>query len=122
MLTETAYVTAMTCYLLSALLLLWLGNRWLLGSWSLAARLLVTLPLAALLLTPAYVQPDAKTFAPALLAAALGWLADGAQGAEHALRPLLVITGAAAILGVVSAVLALLLGRRAASRAAAAQS
>jgi len=122
-LTEASYLTGLSIYLVTALGLLLFGNRWLIPGCSTGTRLLITLPLAALLLTPAYAQPGATTLAPAILAAAFGWLGGGLEGAEHALRPLILFTGIAIALGFFAwLLLALLAGRRRriAARAAAA--
>lgn len=113
MLTESAYQLALITYLLSAILALGLFNLWLLRGRSAALRLLLTLPLAALLLTPAYIQPGAGTLAPALIVLAFQWLSQGAEAAEHALRPLLLFTGVAAGAGVLLAGLLTLRSRRA---------
>ena len=96
MLTESAYQLALVIYLLSAILALGLFNIWLLRGRSAALRLLLTLPLAALLLTPAYIQPGAETLAPALIVLAFQWLSQGAEAAEHALRPLILFSAVAA--------------------------
>ena len=116
MLTESAYMTGLAVYAFTALLLLFLGNLWLLRGWSAGPRLIVTLPLAMLLLLPAYASPVDDTLAPAVVAAALGWLRDGAEGAEHALRPLLLFTGASLLFAAVLWLLLALWQRRAAAQ------
>lgn len=95
MLTESSYHGALLIYVAAALLALLLMNRWLLPGRSWALRLLLTLPLASLLLTPAYIQPGVDTLAPALIVLAFQWLSQGAEAAQHALSPLLLFTGAA---------------------------
>lgn len=107
MLTETGYSGALLAYSASALLALLLMNLWLLRDRTWALRLLLTLPLAALLLTPAYIQPGADTLAPALIVLAFQWLSLGAEAAQHALSPLLLFTGGAAAVAVVLAALLL---------------
>ncbi len=95
MLTESAYQLALIVYVTSALMALVLFNVWLLRRRSTALKVLLTLPLAALLLTPAYIQAGAETLAPALVVLGFQWLSQGAEAAEHALRPLLLFTGVA---------------------------
>ena len=113
MLTESAYRLALITYLVSALLALGLFNIWLLRGRSAALKLLLTLPLAALLLTPAYIQPGAETLAPALVVLAFQWLSQGPEAAEHALRPLVLFTGVALGVGVLLAGILILRARRA---------
>lgn len=96
MLTDSAYQLALIIYVASALIALILFNLWMLSGRSAALKVLLTLPLAALLLTPAYIQPGAETLAPALVVLAFQWLNQGVEVAEHALRPLLLFTGVAA--------------------------
>ncbi|MFK8043187.1 hypothetical protein [Congregibacter sp.] len=107
MLTDSAYLSALIVYSLSAILAVALMNYWLLRKRSLGVKLLISLPVLSLLLTPALIQPEADTFAPALVVLAFQWLSQGQEAAEHALRPLLMFT---AIAGVVGVCLALLLG------------
>ena len=95
MLTESAYLAGLAVYALAALAALWCFQRWFLGRRSLATRLLWVLPLAALLLTPAYTAPGADSMAPALIVAAFTTLTASAAEAMHAWRPLGLITGAA---------------------------
>jgi hypothetical protein len=106
-LTEGGYFVALSVYILSALLALVLLNLWLLRGRGLGLRLLISLPLAALLLTPAYIQPGAETLAPALVVLAFQWLSLGPEAAEHALRPLALFTGASFALGLLGAMLLL---------------
>ncbi|EED33095.1 conserved hypothetical protein [gamma proteobacterium NOR5-3] len=111
MLTETAYLGALIIYALSALLAVALMNLWLLRSWSLGFKLLLSLPLLSLLLTPALIQPEAPTFAPALVVLAFQWLSQGQEAAAHALRPLLLFTGISAGLALLVALVLGWLGR-----------
>jgi hypothetical protein len=92
-LTESGYLWALIVYIASALFALVLFNLWFLKGRSLALRVLLSFPLAALLFTPAYIEPDAETFAPALIVAAFQWLSQGPEFAEHALRPLALFSG-----------------------------
>jgi hypothetical protein len=103
---------AIIVYIASALLALLLGNVWLLPRAGLGLRALVTLPLAALLLTPAYIDAEADTLAPALVVAAFQILSGGPEAAMHALQPLVVFSGAALALGLLAFLLALWRGRR----------
>lgn len=112
MLTETAYLVALIMYALSALLAVALMNFWLLRSWPLGFKILLTLPVLALLLTPAFIQPEADTFAPAVVVVAFQWLSQGQEAAAHALRPLLLFTGISAGLGILSALVLAWFGRR----------
>ena len=113
MLTETGYHGALLIYSGAAILALLLMNVWLLRRRSWALRLLLTLPLASLLLTPAYIQPGADTLAPALIVLAFQWLSQGAEAAQHALSPLLLFTGAAAGVAVLLAAILVALARTA---------
>lgn len=103
MLTESAYLTALILYALSAGIAVVLINVWLLRKRSLALKILISLPTLALLLTPALIQPEADTFAPALIVLAFQWLSLGKEAAEHALRPLLLFTAVSFGLGLVAA-------------------
>ncbi|WP_439101697.1 hypothetical protein [Congregibacter sp.] len=111
MLTESAYITALILYTLSAVIAVVLMNVWLLRSRSLAVKLVVSLPVLAFLLTPALIQPEADTFAPALIVLAFQWLSLGKEAAEHALRPLLLFTGLSFGLGLILALVALFRSR-----------
>ncbi|MEM6483740.1 MAG: hypothetical protein AAF662_01970 [Pseudomonadota bacterium] len=109
MLTEEGYQLGIAVYIGSALLALVLFNLWFLRNSSLRIRLLFSLPIAALLLTPALIEPGAKTLAPALVVAAFQFLNHGPeQGfemAQHATRPLGLFTGGALVLGILSCAL-----------------
>ena len=84
MLTEGSYHGAIWVYVLSAISALVLFNLWILKERSWGLRLLLTLPLATLLLTPAYIEAGAKTLAPALIVLAFQWLSIGQEAAQHA--------------------------------------
>jgi hypothetical protein len=111
LLTDSGYFTALGVYLISAVLALLLMNLWVLRGRGMALRVLITLPLAALLLTPAYIEPGAETFAPAVIVAAFQWLAQGPEAAQHALRPLGLFTGGGFAVGVFLAVILVWRGR-----------
>jgi Na+/melibiose symporter-like transporter len=97
-LNDNAYFTAICIYVGSAAVLImyigwWLGRHWRAG-WV----TLVVLLLAALLLTPAYPKAGVHTMAPALIVAAFQFMTAGVEGARHALRPLIFMSGAAVII------------------------
>lgn len=71
---------------------------WLKRHWSSGAVALVVLLLAALMLTPAYPNPDVTTFAPALIVIVFETLINGPEAAQHALKPLGIMLGAAVVL------------------------
>lgn len=112
MLTEEGYFAGLVIYAGAALLALLLFNLWFLRGRSAALRLLLSLPLAGLLLTPALIQPEADTFAPAVVVVAFQWLSQGPDAAAHALRPLVLFTGSALGLGILSAFLLIVLRRK----------
>ncbi|WOJ95715.1 hypothetical protein R0137_10710 [Congregibacter brevis] len=112
MLTDSAYLSALIVYSLSAMLAVALMNYWLLRKRSLAVKMMVSLPVLSLLLTPALIQPEADTFAPALVVLAFQWLSQGQEAAEHALRPLLMFTAIATAIGACLALLVGVLSRR----------
>ncbi len=105
MLTATSYAVGLTVYVLSALLALVLANLWFLRNRSPALKVFLSLPLAALLLTPAYIEAGAETLAPALVVAAFQWLSQGPEAASHAVRPLVMFTGLGFALGAVAGAL-----------------
>jgi len=115
MLTESAYHMALGVYLVSALLALGLLNLWLRRATHPGTRLWISLPLATLLLTPAYIAADAETMAPALVVAVFQGFSQGAEAAQHATRPLLLFTAAAFGIGLVAFLLNRWLRRRAAA-------
>lgn len=111
MLTESAYRMALAVYAVSAVLAIALINLWLLRTAHLGTRLWASLPLATLLLTPAYIAVDAETMAPALVVAVFQGFSQGAEAAEHATRPLLLFTAVAFGVGFVVFLLVLLVSR-----------
>ncbi|GAB3271991.1 hypothetical protein [Parahaliea aestuarii] len=98
MLNEQSYHIAMAAYLGAAVLALVLFAFWLRKSWRPAWIGLVVLLGAALLLTPAFPEAGVETLAPALIVAVFQWLTVDISAAEHALRPLAVMVGAALVL------------------------
>lgn len=98
MLNDQSYHVAMAAYLGAAVLALMLFGYWLRNSWRPAWICLVVLCGAALLLTPAYPDAEVETFAPALIVAVFQWLTIDQAAAEHALRPLGFMLGAALVL------------------------
>jgi hypothetical protein len=112
MLTDSGYQLALLAYAVAALVALPLAARWLLPRAGIGLRLVIVLPLAALLLTPAYIQPGADTLAPALVVALFQFMGEGAAGAQHALRPLGLLSAAALLLGTIAWLLLALRERR----------
>jgi Na+/melibiose symporter-like transporter len=97
-LNDSAYLTAISIYVGSASVFIiylgwWLGRHWRAG-WV----TLVVLLMAALLLTPAYPKAGVQTMAPALIVAAFQFMTVGVEGADHALRPLVFMSGAAIVI------------------------
>ncbi|MFT4873255.1 hypothetical protein [Congregibacter sp.] len=115
MLTETAYLSALIVYALSTLLAVALINFWLLRRLPLGLKILLSLPVLSLFLTPAFIQPEADTLAPALVVVAFQWLSQGQEAAAHALRPLLLFTGTSVVFGILLALILAWLGRRSVS-------
>ena len=95
MLSESSYMTALYIYLGAACAILLCLAWWLGRSWRAGWVTLVVLLGAALLLTPAYPREDADTLAPALIVAAFALLTEGPEAAEHALKPLALMSGLA---------------------------
>ncbi len=96
MLSESSYLMAMYIYVGSACVMLlylawWLGRHWRPG-WVALTVLLA----AALMLTPAYPKEGVDTMAPALIVAVFQLFTDGYAAAEHALRPLGIMSALAA--------------------------
>lgn len=116
MLTANGYAVAMLAYVASAMLALFLGNLWLLPRAGFGLRALLTLPLAGLLLTPAYIEAGADTLAPALIVTAFQVLSAGPEAAAHALAPLMVFTAVGLAFGLILFLLALWRRARAAGR------
>jgi len=111
-LTDTGYFGGFVVYIGATLIALALFNAWFLRGRSWGLRALVSLPIAGLLLTPAYIAPDAETLAPALIVTAFRWLIDGPEAAAHALRPLALFSGLGTLVGVLACALGLLRRRR----------
>lgn len=95
MLSESSYLTALYTYIGAACAILLCLGWWLSRSWRAGWVTLVVLLGAALLLTPAYPREDVSTFAPALIVAAFALLTEGPEAAEHALKPLALMSGVA---------------------------
>jgi Na+/melibiose symporter-like transporter len=97
-LNDSSYFTAICIYVGSAAVLIMYIGWWLSRHWRASWVTLVVLLLAALLLTPAYPKAGVQTMAPALIVAAFQFMTAGVEGARHALRPLIFISGAAVII------------------------
>jgi 4-amino-4-deoxy-L-arabinose transferase-like glycosyltransferase len=95
---EASYTLGIYIYTGAALLFVlclgWWLRRHLRALWALCFVLLV----AALLLTPAYPKENVDTMAPALIVAGFQFLTQGYEAAEHAIRPLSFMCGAALVL------------------------
>lgn len=98
MLNDTSYFTAICIYVGSAAVLIMYSGWWLGRHWRAGWVTLVVLLLAALLLTPAYPTAGVQTMAPALIVAAFQFMTAGVEGARHALRPLIFMSGAAVVI------------------------
>lgn len=98
MLSESSYLTAIYWYTGASCIVLIYMAWWLKRHWSSGAVALVVLLLAALMLTPAYPNPDVTTFAPALIVIVFETLINGPEAAQHALKPLGIMLGAAVAL------------------------
>jgi len=94
-LSESSYLTALYTYTGAACAILLCLGWWLSRSWRAGWVTLVVLLSAALLLTPAYPREDVSTLAPALIVAAFALLTEGPEAAEHALKPLALMSGLA---------------------------
>ncbi len=98
MLDEQSYALAIYCYTGAAGIMLlylawWLSRHW---RWPwVAATVLVA---AAVLLVPAYPQPDAATMAPAAIVAGFQFMLDGPEVAMHTLKPIGLLSIAAVAL------------------------
>lgn len=104
MLTENSYHMAVAVYVGAASILLaylawWLGRHWRPG-----VVAFIVLVLAALLLTPAYPKSGVTTMAPALIVAAFQILTQGIPAAQHALRPLIFMSGLAVVVALLLAI------------------
>ena len=98
MLSESSYLTAIYWYTGASSIVLIYMTWWLNRHWSAGAVALTVLILAALMLTPAYPNPDVTTFAPALIVLVFETLINGPEAAQHALKPLGIMLGAALVL------------------------
>jgi len=97
MLTDNAYLTAIYVYVGAAIVMLMYLAWWLSRHWRPGWVTLVVLVLAALLLTPAYPKSGVSTMAPALIVAAFQIATQGVESANHALRPLVFMSGLAVV-------------------------
>ena len=95
MLSESSYLTALYTYIGAACAILLCLGWWLSRSWRAGWVTLAVLLGAALLLTPAYPRDDVSTLAPALIVAAFALFTEGPEAAEHALKPLALMSGVA---------------------------
>ncbi len=93
MLDETSYITAVYVYVGAAIVMLLYLAWWLSRHWRPLWVSLVVLVLAALLLTPAYPKAGVTTMAPALIVALFQIATEGVESANHALRPLIFMSG-----------------------------
>lgn len=98
MLTESSYQIAIYIYTGAAGMLIVYVGWWLSRHWRPGWVALVVLLMAALLLTPAYPKAGVQTMAPALIVAAFQIMTAGIEGADHALRPLIFMSGVAIVL------------------------
>jgi hypothetical protein len=92
-LSESSYITAIAIYIGAACAVLLCLGWWLARHWRPAWVALVVLLGAALLFTPAHPEAGISTMAPALVVAVFQMLTAGPEAAEHALRPLAVMSG-----------------------------
>jgi thiol:disulfide interchange protein len=113
MLSESSYHTAIYIYVGSASIMLLYLAWWLSRHWRAGFVALVVLPLAALLLTPAYPKAGVETMAPALIVAVFQFATQGPDAAAHAIRPLVFMSGVAVVVAVLMVVVSFLRGRRA---------
>jgi len=99
-LSESSYLTAIYTYLGAAgTLLIYLA--WILHHhWRAAWVTLTVLICAALLFTPAYPDPQVTTMAPALVVAIFEGLINGPEAAQHAIKPLVYMTGLALVISI----------------------
>jgi hypothetical protein len=93
MLNESSYLMAIYIYVGAAGVLIVYVGWWLSRHWRAAWVTLVVLLMAALLLTPAYPKEGVQTMAPALVVVAFQAMTVGAEGAAHAVRPLVFLSG-----------------------------
>lgn len=98
MLIESSYLMAIYVYVGAAGVLIAYVGWWLSRHWRASWVTLVVLLMAALLLTPAYPKEGVQTMAPALVVAAFQAMTVGVEGASHAIRPLVFLSGAAVVM------------------------
>jgi hypothetical protein len=98
---EHSYLIAIYIYVGAAIVMLVYLAWWLSRHWRPGWVTLVVLVLAALLLTPAYPKSGVSTMAPALIVAVFQIATQGVEAANHALRPLVFMSG----IGVIFALL-----------------
>jgi hypothetical protein len=90
---ESSYLTAIYIYVGAAMVMLLYLTWWLSRHWRPSWVALVVLLIAALLLTPAYPKAGVTTMAPALVVAAFLIATQGVEAAQHAIRPLVFMSG-----------------------------
>tara|TARA_R110000823_G_scaffold130015_26_gene258172 strand:+ start:5121 stop:5438 length:318 start_codon:yes stop_codon:yes gene_type:complete len=100
-------MVALGVYLSAAALIVICLTWWLWRRAGALLTLVVVALAAALLFTPAFPRPGVDTMAPATIVAAFQYFTGGYEAAVHALRPLLVICGAALALAILVGILAL---------------
>ena len=93
MLDEHSYLTAIYIYVGAAMVMLLYLTWWLSRHWRPGWVSLVVLLMAALLLTPAYPKAGVTTMAPALIVAGFLIATQDVEAAEHAIRPLVFMSG-----------------------------
>lgn len=112
MLTESSYHMAIYTYVGAAIVILTYLTWWLSWHWRPGFVALVVLLLAVLLLTPAFPKAGVNTMAPAVIVAAFQIFTHGLDSAQHALRPLIFMSGLAIVVALLLS-LTVLRGRRA---------
>jgi hypothetical protein len=100
MLSTESYYLAWAIYLLAALGFLLVVRSWLVHVLSPASVVTILLLLAAWMLTPALPEAGADTYAPAVVVAAFDLLTLGFEEFIRALKPLVLMTGLALVVGV----------------------
>lgn len=105
MLDENSYLMAVYIYVGAAAVMLLYLAWWLSQHWRPGWVMVVVFLLAALLLTPAYPKAGVSTMAPALVVAAFQVATEGLGAANHALRPLVFMSGVAVVVALVLSML-----------------